>query len=184
MTALDHLFRSADLRIVDVEELSIHGGSLRVFAAPGSVKHRTPRVDAILKEEQLWGVGQLETYATFCQKVHDLRETLTPLLRRLKAQGSRLAAYGASAKGSTLLNFCGLGRDELDLVVDRNLVKQGKFTPGMRRPIHPPESLLTEMPDYVLLLTWNFQDEILAQQDEYRRRGGKFIIPVHSPSIV
>ncbi|MCA1684727.1 MAG: methyltransferase, partial [Planctomycetia bacterium] len=109
-----------------------------------------------------------------------LRETLTALKRR----GKRLAAYGASAKGSTLLNAFGIGADLLDYVVDRSPFKQGLYTPGTHLSIHPPGKLLEATPDYVLLLTWNFADEILAQQAEYRARGGRFVVPVPSVRVV
>ncbi len=105
-------------------------------------------------------------------------------VNRLKAEGKRLAGYGAPAKGSTLLNYFGIGRETLDFVADRSTVKQGRFTPGTRLPIRAPEELLTAMPDYVLLLTWNFADEILAQQAEYRARGGRFIIPIPEVRVV
>ncbi len=106
------------------------------------------------------------------------------LLRRLRAEGSRIAAYGAAAKGSTLLNYAGIGTDLIDFVVDRNVHKQGRLMPGVHIPIRPTEALLEERPDYVLLLAWNFADEILAQQEEYRSLGGRFIVPVPEPRIV
>jgi hypothetical protein len=123
-------------------------------------------------------------YADFGDRVLHLRDDLVTLLRGLRAQGKSLAAYGASAKGSTLLNFCGIGRDLIDFVVDRSSAKQGRFTPGTHIPIVPPSALMERRPDYVLLLTWNFADEILSQQAAYRQGGGKFIIPHGQVTVV
>ena len=106
------------------------------------------------------------------------------MLGELKKKGSRVAAYGASAKGSTLLNYAGIGKETLDFVADRSTVKQGRYTPGTHLPIYPAEKLLEAMPDYVLLLTWNFADEILEQQKEYRAKGGKFVIPIPDVRLV
>jgi hypothetical protein len=102
----------------------------------------------------------------------------------VKRQGARVAAYGAAAKGSTLLNYLGIGPETLDFVVDRSTYKQGRYMPGVHLPIYAPEKLLEERPDYVLLLTWNFADEIMGQQDMYRRTGGKFIVPIPEPHVV
>jgi hypothetical protein len=137
----------------------------------------------LLAEEAAWGVGTLEPYRAFAERVTQIRQELRALLEQLKASGKRIAAYGASAKGSTLLNVCGIGAETLDFVVDRSTAKQGKFTPGTRLKIYSPDKLLEEMPDYTLLLTWNFADEILRQQTEYRNRGGKFIVPVPLPRV-
>ncbi|HEX4336097.1 MAG TPA: class I SAM-dependent methyltransferase [Polyangiaceae bacterium] len=186
LTALDALFRRHGLSIIDCERLAIHGGSLRIFASPTATlsAEASARVKALLAEEKANGMTGESYYRDFASRVWALRDSLRATLGKLKAAGKRIAAYGASAKGSTLLNVFGLGRAELDFVVDRSPHKQGKFTPGTHLEICPPERLLEAMPDYVLLLTWNFKDEILSQQAEYRRRGGHFVLPVPEVLVV
>ncbi len=186
LSALDRLFARHRLVIHDVERLPIHGGSLRLFAsrAEGSGGRRGTAVQALLDEEVCWGVDTLAFYRGFAARVERLKEALRGTLAGLKRNGNRIAAYGASAKGSTLLNYFGLGRETLDFVVDRSTYKQGHYTPGTHLPIYAPEKLLETMPQYVLLLTWNFADEVLAQQAEYRKRGGKFIFPVPEVRVV
>lgn len=184
LTTLDRCFRGHGLVIVDVERVPIHGGSLRIFAIPVErVNGVPPRVAALLAEEAMWGVDTPDPYLAFASRVNQIKSALRMLLGNLKASGLRIAAYGASAKGSTLLNYCGIGPETLDFVVDRSTVKQGKFTPGTRLCIYSPDKLLETQPDFTLLLTWNFADEILRQQEEYRRRGGRFIVPVPSPRV-
>lgn len=184
-TSLATLFSRHGLTIHDVERLDIHGGSLRIvagferFAPPASA-----RVTTLLEEEQRCGVCRPAFYHDFAGRVERLKQDLVALLGILKASGKRVAAYGASAKGTTLLNYFGIGAADLEFVADRSTVKQGRFTPGTHLPIRSPEALLDEQPDYVLLLTWNFADEILEQQAEYRRRGGKFILPIPDVQVV
>jgi len=182
LTALDRLFRRHGLQVIDVRRVAIHGGSLQVHLAKTGQHEPTPAVAELLTEESLW-VGQEDFYRQFGERVENLRTNLVQLLGELKADNKRIAVYGASAKGATLLNYFGIGRDVLDYVVDRSTVKQGRYTPGTRLPIHDPSRLVEEMPDYCLLLTWNFSEEILRQQSEYRRRGGRFIIPIPELTI-
>ena len=182
LTALTPLFQRHGLTIVDVERLPIHGGSLRFYASPTGTPSEA--VQRLLAEEAAAGVARFAFYRDFGQKVAGLRERLRSELAALKRAGKRLAAYGASAKGSTLLNYFEIGGDTLDFVVDRSTVKQGFYTPGTHLAILPTEALLESRPDYVLLLSWNFADEILAQQAAYRQQGGRFIIPIPDVKVV
>jgi len=184
LTALDRLFRRHGLTIESVERVAIHGGSLRLFIVPDAKAQRQPSVWVLLEEEESWGVNRKQFYQDFGQRVDGLRKKLRALLCGLAQSGCRLAAYGAAAKGSTLLNYCRIGPPTLEFVVDRSPHKQGRYMSGVRLPIYPTARLLEARPDYVLLLTWNFAEEVLEQQAEYRRRGGRFILPIPEPSIV
>jgi SAM-dependent methyltransferase len=182
ITALRALFRRHGLFITRVVPLSIHGGSLRVFVE----KQNRPEhsVERYIESEQRLGVDRLDYYADFSKRVSEIRSELNELLQGLKDRKARIVGYGAAAKGTIMLNYVGIGQETLDFVVDRNTHKQGRYIPGVRLPIAAPERVLAEQPDYVLILPWNFKDEIMAQQAEYRRRGGKFIVPVPRPTII
>ncbi len=177
LTALDRLFRRHGLVIVDCEPLTIHGGSLRIFAQrsgqPGA------RVQALLEEEAKWGVDTDAPYAAFAGAVERIKRELVTLVRQFVAEGKRVCAYGAAAKGTVLLNAAGL--TELAFVCDKNPHKQGRFMPGVHTPIVAPERLIAEQPDYCLLLVWNLADEVMAEQRGYR---GRFILPIPAVKVL
>jgi SAM-dependent methyltransferase len=182
--AVDALTRRHGLRLVGVEEFpELHGGTLRWRLQHEAAAEVAPSVAAVLDAERAAGLGSFERYAGFGDDVRALQQELTTLLRGLKAAGKTIAAYGAAAKGATLLNSSGIGIDLIDYVVDRNVHKQGKYVPGARIPILDPVVLLERQPDYLLLLAWNVEKEIIAQQAEYARRGGAFIVPVPRPVV-
>ena len=176
LTALVRLCAAEGLAVTDVERLHIHGGSLRLFITHGGAP--SARVQALLDEEQALGIVSPEYYATFAERVDALRDTVVTLLRHLKAGGATVAAYGAAAKGSTLLNYFGIDATTLDFVADRSIHKQGHYMPGVGIPIVDAQELAGRRPDYTLLLVWNFASEVLRQQDAYRRGGGRFIVPI------
>jgi SAM-dependent methyltransferase len=185
LAALDRLFQRHGLKVQEVERVPIHGGSLLLFVARMEASDRGQgSAQRLREEEHAWGVDQAAYYLGFARRVEELKLSLVQLMGDLKHSGHHLAAYGAAAKGSTLLNYTGIGGDILDFVVDRSIHKQGRYVPGVHLPVFPPERLLDAMPDYVLLLAWNFADEIMAQQAEFRRRGGRFVLPVPEPKVV
>jgi SAM-dependent methyltransferase len=182
--SIETLLRRHGLIFTDVEHLPIHGGSLAVTAALELDRKGRSRVERLLVEEHERGMDHLAFYADFGHRVTTNIRELKSLTVQLRSGGNRICAYGASAKGSTLLNTACLEAGILDYVVDRSELKQGLFTPGTRLPILPPERLTQDHPDFVLVLTWNFLEEILQQQRAYRDSGGKFIVPIPNPVIV
>lgn len=182
LTALHRLFSRHGLHVADVQSTPIHGGSLRVMVQHG--RAASPRVTQWLARENQRGMDRIAFYQPFAARVQSLRDELCRLLETLKKQGKSVAVYGASAKGSTLLNYCRINGGTLDFVADRSTVKQGRYTPGTHLPIVPPHMLCERRPDYTLLLTWNFKDEILDQQRDYRAAGGKFIVPIPEVHVI
>jgi SAM-dependent methyltransferase len=183
LTAIDILCRRQALEIAGVDQVPIHGGSVRLEIVHRGAAPVSPAVGEMLMAEARAGIAGRDYYTDFADRIRQLEFDLTGLLARLKAEGRRIAAYGASAKGSTLMNAFGIGA-ELDFVVDRSILKQGRFTPGNHLQILSPLALVDRRPDYVLLLTWNFADEILAQQQSYRDIGGRFIVPLPEVKVI
>ena len=184
LTALARLLGQHGLVVADVERSPVHGGSLRLFVMPSAASEQGTSVRAMLDVESSLGINDPGYFDDFANSVTALGPALQSVLHDFRSAGQRVAAYGAAAKGTVLLNAFGIGRDAIDFVADRSPHKQGMYMPGVHIPIVPAERLDEAMPDACLLLAWNFRDEILAQQADYRRQGGRFILPIPSPTVV
>ena len=176
ITALVNLFRRHGLSLNKVVRKTIHGGSLRLFIE--KTENMDESVTSLLEKEKALGVDALPYYETFASRVEKLKTDLIALLEKVKGEGKRIAGYGAAAKGCTLLSYCGVDSKYLDYIVDLNPVKQGQYFTGTTLKIEPPEKLLEDKPDAVMIIAWNFAKEIMKQQQAYRDQGGIFIIPV------
>jgi len=182
LMAVERICRRHGMCVRDVQRIEVHGGSLRLWISHERLGAENS-VASLIAAERDRGVDDFTYYQAFSKRVWMLRDELLQLLWRLKTEGRGLAAYGASAKGSTLMNVFGIDGCLIDFVVDRSSLKQGKYTPGNHLPILSPDALLERRPEHVLLLTWNFADEILKQQEAFRIGGGRFILPLPSVKI-
>ncbi len=182
LTAVVSLVERHGLTVVDVDQVSLHGGSLRLFLQHAGLPS-SRRVEELLKSESERGISTDEYYADLGKRVAQLKSEVTELIHKLRADGATIAAYGAAAKGTVLLNHFGLDHNTIDFVVDRSVHKHGLLMPGVGIPILAAEELVRRRPDYTLLLAWNFADEILEQQHAYRTAGGTFIVPVPTISL-
>jgi SAM-dependent methyltransferase len=185
LTVVARIFGAHGLRVFDVEQLPTHGGSLRVLAvATDDRRESSPKVAALLQAEADAQLTTTQGYASYTQRVQRTKWALLELLIGLRRQGKKIVGYGAPAKGNTLLNYCGIRTDLLDYTVDRNALKQGKLLPGTRIPIRDPDAIMADRPDYVLILPWNLEKEIVAQMAAVKSWGGKFIVPIPEPRIL
>ena len=185
LTTIDIMARRHGLKLIDVEELPTHGGSLRVYLAHAdSSRPVDKRVTALLRREERRGFRKLETYTTFSDRVTRTKRKLLSFMISAKEDGKTICGYGAPGKGNTLLNYCGIGTDFLDFTVDRNPYKHGRFTPGMHIPIFPVEAIAAAKPDYIFILPWNIRDEIVRQMRQVGEWGGKFIVPIPEVAII
>lgn len=182
--AMAHLFGLYDMEVFDAERVPIHGGSIIYFIGHRGAHPVSASVTELISQEREKGLDRKDTYVAFAERTAGIRFSLVQLLKDLKASGKRIAAYGAPAKGNTLLNYCGISTDLVEYTVDKSPHKQNLYTPGMHLPVYHPDKLAQDMPDYVLLLAWNFAEEVLAQQRTYRDKGGKFIVPIPEVKVL
>jgi SAM-dependent methyltransferase len=179
------VFAAQGLRLYDVERIPTHGGSLRIYACHAEDANAASQaVEALLAEERRAGLDRLDAYRDFAEQVKLTKRRLLELLIGIKGARKTIAAYGAPAKGNTLLNYCGIRSDFVDYAVDRSPQKQGRLLPGTRIPVHAPERIFQTRPDYVLVLPWNIKEEIMTQMRGISAWGGRFIVPIPEPKIV
>ncbi len=183
---VERVFAAHGITLFDVEEISTHGGSLRIFGrhVNDASKPASARVSKLRKAEMGAGLDRIETYAAFAEQIKATKRALLRFLIGAREEGKRVAGYGAPAKGNTLLNYCGVRADLLDYTVDRSPHKQGLFLPGTHIPVFPPERIVATRPDYVLILPWNLKEEIVEQMAHVRSWGGKFVVPIPKVKVL
>jgi SAM-dependent methyltransferase len=181
----ERIFARHGFTLFDVEELATHGGSLRIYARHNEddAKPISDRVLEMRRKEHAAGFGKIETYRDFGEQVKETKRKLLEFLIGAKRQGKSVVGYGAPGKGNTLLNYCGVRTDFIDYTVDRNPYKQGKLLPGTHIPILHPDKIMETKPDYLMILPWNFKDEIMEQMSGIRRWGGKFVVPIPEVTV-
>jgi hypothetical protein len=185
LIALTPIFERAGLRIFDIDRLTTHGGSLRLFVCHSSARHiEADIVAAVAAQERAAGLASAERFEAFARRVVVTKRELLTFLIDAKSRGKRVAAYGAAAKGNTLLNYCGIRSDMVDFVADRSPAKQGRLLPGSRIPIVSPDAVDRARPDYLLVLPWNIRDEVMAQMAHIRNWGGQFVVPIPALEII
>lgn len=185
LIAVEHVFTRHQLRVFDVEELPTHGGSLRVYVCHESniMKLKDEKVNKLEDKEKQAGFYKIDGYLNFSEKVKETKRKLLDFFIKAKRNGKVIVGYGAPGKGNTLLNYCGIRTDFIDYTVDRNPYKQGKYLPGTHIPIYEPKRIFETKPDYVVILPWNFKDEIMGQMEDIREWGGKFVVPIPEVKI-
>ena len=186
MLAVEKIFTAHGLMVFAVDQLPTHGGSLRIYGqhADNSARSVEPSVAAVRKLEKAARLDEVATYTSFRSQVEKAKRELLSFIIQAKEEGKTIAAYGAAAKGNTLLNYCGIRSDFIDYVVDRNPHKQGLYTPGTHIPVYAPEKIAETKPDYVLILPWNLKDEVMSQLSAIRSWGGRFVIPIPSLQVL
>jgi len=182
---LKRLFEAHDLKIIHVERVTIHGGTIRIFVSKKKSSYKiNESVSQLISLEIEKGLTEITAYKEFAERVEKLKADLVSLLQKLKSENRKVIGYGAAAKGNTLLNYYRVGPDLMEFIADLSPMKQNKFTPGTHIPVDNPERIYDAKPNYMVILAWNFADEIMEQQSKFKEMGGKFIIPVPEVKIV
>lgn len=183
--SLLHLLKQHDMEAFDIQQVSTHGGSLRIYASHSPLIIRVnPTIEAIRKQELAFGINRLKTYQTFAKRSLKIKKTLSKMLLKLKKQGKKIAGYGAPAKATTLLNYCNIDATIISYITDNAPSKQNLYMPGTHIPIVSPKKIKEDIPDYILILAWNYAESIIEKEAWFRKNGGKFIIPIPTPTII